>query len=685
MPCCIDRCPSGGELPLIKFPSDRTVRQRWRDAILAGTGTVPPSLGKLLNDVVDRKPAVTGGGGDGHEEVLALCLGHFPNPKSPRYQDPTVYFDSSKGKLTKLECCRLCQRFSPDSGMFALDKDFGGQCLYLVVSQTTRVRLDHEESKFLSICQECLVKVDLIRAVQNRYFMLNAHRNKLFNLVEPLETMDGAVFQDEIKVDLNEMDDEQETVHVSFLVDTIENDDEEKDPEDSSTNDSAATETKVESKPKKLPAKQKTPKKRGSKKKERQKPVSKTMWLRTELTRKCYICPADFPDSEDLMAHLTEQHAGKIEYICQQCDGKQLKTVKSYNVHLSLHDSSVRPLQCSFCTLRYSTRKGVEVHEMRDHGASHNHKIQPKRKQEHQCEHCGKIFTSISIVREHKLVEHEQGIAAQCRICQKTFKHKNNLTRHMLTHTGELPHKCDQCGVRFKIVTDLTKHVQGVHEGIMPYYCKLCDLPLKDKNSYYRHRTVVHKSMKDSAGPRRYKCSLCSTTFDLQTDLQLHVDGSHAYEAYPYKQCTVCPERFLTNSQMQYHKYTKHCEQRTARATKLQCEICGEQQQTRCHLDSHMTRKHGAEKRYVCVECGARFTVQANLARHRKTHNAVKQFACEFCAKTFNQKVALDNHRRCAHTGETAFKCETCGKGFKETSTYYRHRVACRKERQGGD
>ncbi|XP_062537377.1 zinc finger protein 708-like [Armigeres subalbatus] len=683
MPCCIEQC-TPGKYPLVKFPSSRTICKRWRDAILAGTGTVPSALCKLpasgMNvELGKRSPT------DKRGPLLEICLGHFPNPKDRYYQDPTVY-DNSMGKPIKLECCRLCHRFEPGSKMFTLDGKMGGQYLNHIVSQTMKIRFRQEDPRFLSICQECLIKVDLVRTIQDQYRMLEAHHEIFLGSQAPLELVDGALFEDDGTLDNDELgfSNQTEVLEMSFLIESVENDGEipQADPTESE-NEVQSNEKELEIEDKPAPKRRRVakPKKRGRKPKEfKQKPPLKAIRLRTELTRKCYICPADFPDSEVLIAHLTEQHAGKIEYVCQQCDGgKPLKTVKSFNVHLSLHDASVRPLQCNFCTLRYSTRKGLEVHEMRDHGAAHKHKIKPKLKRQHQCEHCGKIFKSISIVREHKLVVHDQGVAAQCKICQKTFKHKSNLARHMLMHSGEMPHKCDECGIRFKIVTDLTKHVQGVHQGKMPYFCYKCDIPLKDKNAYYRHRTVVHKAMRDVPAQRRYRCGLCVTTCDIQSDLQLHVDECHPDQPYPFKQCSLCPDRFLTSSQLQYHKYTKHCEQRSARATKLQCDICGEQQQTRCHLDSHMTKVHGAEKRYVCSDCGSRFTVRANLSRHRKTHNAVKQFACEFCARTFNQKVAMDNHRRCAHTGEMAFECETCGKGFKETSTYYRHRVACRR------
>ncbi|XP_065092495.1 zinc finger protein 595-like [Ochlerotatus camptorhynchus] len=697
MPCCIDRCPSG-RFVLVKFPLSRTIRTRWRDAIKAGTGAIPQAL-KDLNHLA------------ANDDELHICFDHFPYPHNGGYQDPTVFVNRI-GQRVNLDCCRLCQRFESTSQMYRLDGSFSGQSLYGAILQTIKIRLKPEEDpRFLSICSECLVKVDLVRAIQNQFFMMEARHKNILRLQTPLELVEPIEPLDSILVIVEGIKEESEEVY-SKQEDNLQDLPKEAIVEEETMLLEMSNEAVVDkpsepvrerkrviTKTKKLKALKRaakpdiavsqptTPKKRSVVKRKLKEKVQKMspsnkFPLRTIAAKTCYICPIELADMDHLIAHLAEEHAGKVDYICPHCDGKQLKTIQSYNEHLSFHDSSIRPLQCNFCTLRYCTRRAVEVHETQAHGAPDKHLPQKKRLRNIQCEQCGKVFGSIASAAEHKLVVHENEKAIECKICHKKLGYRNSLHRHMLTHTGEQPYKCDTCGLRFKIITDLNKHIQGDHQGEMPYYCNKCNIPLKDKSTYYRHRTQ-HKLKIKGPTIRLWKCALCSTVSNISQDLQAHIDEHHSKEDYPYTQCPFCPEKFLSPSQMQMHKYYKHCDQRTSRSTKLQCVICDEQQSSRGQLDTHMVKVHGTEKKYACKLCNSRFANRANLSRHQSLHKEVKKFNCEFCAKTFHQKGAMENHRRNIHTGEKAFLCQTCGKGFKETSTYYRHRATCVENQDG--
>lgn len=53
--------------------------------------------------------------------------------------------------------------------------------------------------------------------------------------------------------------------------------------------------------------------------------------------------------------------------------------------------------------------------------------------------------------------------SAVCPFCERGFGSKRDLGRHLLTHTGEKPHKCDVCLKKFRLSHHLKKHKLIVH------------------------------------------------------------------------------------------------------------------------------------------------------------------------------------------------------------------------------
>ena len=49
--------------------------------------------------------------------------------------------------------------------------------------------------------------------------------------------------------------------------------------------------------------------------------------------------------------------------------------------------------------------------------------------------------------------------SVKCDICDKTLANKKTLSSHILTHTGEKPHECTQCGHRFALKGTLSSHI----------------------------------------------------------------------------------------------------------------------------------------------------------------------------------------------------------------------------------
>ena len=62
----------------------------------------------------------------------------------------------------------------------------------------------------------------------------------------------------------------------------------------------------------------------------------------------------------------------------------------------------------------------------------------------------------------------------ECDVCEKVFGYASYLVRHMRIHTKEKPYKCDVCEKRFIQSGDLKTHMR-IHTNEKPYECDVCE------------------------------------------------------------------------------------------------------------------------------------------------------------------------------------------------------------------
>ncbi|XP_065578618.1 zinc finger protein OZF-like [Artemia franciscana] len=164
-----------------------------------------------------------------------------------------------------------------------------------------------------------------------------------------------------------------------------------------------------------------------------------------------------------------------------------------------------------------------------------------------------------------------------CKICQKKFANKFNLTRHMKVHNGE--YECCVCHKIWFSKSDLSRHM-AIHNGQKLYECDICE-----KRFSLQQNLAYH--MRAHIGNQPYECQICKKTYTFKCHLTLH---------------------------MKFHNGEKPYE----------CKICHNNFTQRSDLNKHM-RIHYQENQYACGRCVKRFAQKSNLIRHMRQHHGFDQ------------------------------------------------------------
>ena len=256
---------------------------------------------------------------------------------------------------------------------------------------------------------------------------------------------------------------------------------------------------------------------------------------------------------------------------------------------------------------------------------------------------CKQTFNNIKELGIHSRQAHWKMYPFRCsyKDCFDCYRTIDALVKHCKTHGREtqdvtaqekkVRYKCSLCTETFDSVAQLLSHTQ-VHEE-NKYKCDECDW----KFSLIAGLTLHGK---DCHNTRHHACSWCVEYFDNVDALYAHTRNKHHFE------CTICFNVSPMAEDLEEHIKEKHGGFQPSEQ-EIQAQRCGEE---RLERDECKKKKTEAEARrtayFPCKECVEGFSMKRELDKHTTDKHI---FICGECLKTFKTKAERDTHMKTDH------------------------------------
>jgi hypothetical protein len=137
------------------------------------------------------------------------------------------------------------------------------------------------------------------------------------------------------------------------------------------------------------------------------------------------------------------------------------------------------------------------------------------------------------------------------------------------------------------------------------------------------------------------------------TEFLLAPEKPTSYPAQPMSlhSCALCPERFISTTDLREHFETDH----------PQCLYCRAKQLNQDSLKSHIKHWHPS-----CAQCQKRFRTSALLQQHKN-----ERLVCTVCStkKVFCTPTVFTRHQQKYH-----IKCASCGLWVSDSAAYAKHK-----------
>ncbi|XP_035700591.1 zinc finger protein 600-like isoform X2 [Folsomia candida] len=295
-------------------------------------------------------------------------------------------------------------------------------------------------------------------------------------------------------------------------------------------------------------------------------------------TFECPTCSKTLSTKKNLKRHIVT-HGAYTNVKCQICR-KLFKNPAVLESHVTRSHSCQPKLVCSVCCKEYGTRQDLQRHFNAKHIST------PRPRYPCKFPGCGKTYLEKSTATHHFQLEHVQNLVRfPCPLCEKEFKDKAYVAKHIAIHTTEKSHKCEICQKSFVEAVSLKNHKIHQEKSVRPVFA--CTFCLDSFLSYAGRRDHIQTYHKRE----KYPCSLCDKIFSSKSGLRQHKIAKHSKNEKDYHACNKCEYKSWLKSQITMHNRRKHGGLKSNK-----CYFCGNKFFKFSELVRHCCRRHTLEK-----------------------------------------------------------------------------------------
>ncbi|XP_060078751.1 zinc finger protein 69-like [Ylistrum balloti] len=325
--------------------------------------------------------------------------------------------------------------------------------------------------------------------------------------------------------------------------------------------------------------------------------------------------------------------------------------------------NNVRSESCKYCAKMFCDYTGVDCHVRRWHMKEEDveeYLDQLKELKIVTCRICNTSCVDRIQLQIHENRYHFRNETVKCKVCKKMYKNIQSLRNHTLAVHGVKgqPHLCHHCPAKFKWAMTLKQHIEEIHEGKMNIICKVCNKKFARKSQLTRHERI-HGSDES----KRLVCPTCGKGFWYECNYQRHLKIVHGPVKENFH-CSYCGKGFNLKSAMVSHVQKVHLNIYPFRCPQCKIGLGRrkllEEHMAQAHnmsdikvLDVKRGRfKYGrnSEDLFYCSHCSLSFCYKTKMVEHMHIdHGTEFPFMCEHCCQGFLEKHFLTNHLKKAH------------------------------------